>query len=240
MKRKFIILLSILIHVQSCTSNQDSNDLKQKIEEEILKNLFQTDRPLCSEEENAIMVAADTGNYAIVMDYLKNGGDPMLECEGIQGSYSGNKYHKMSSYMNSCDSLEKVKYYLTLDVSKELKDEYLHHYLVLENDEMVQYLISIGAHFDHYLFCFPQGLPRFKKAAELGYNLDWQDPDTGNNLFMNYAWCENEKDAEANIIVLKYLVSEGTRTDLKNIEGKTALDLATNEKIKAYLMSLEK
>ncbi|MFT5819847.1 MAG: ankyrin repeat protein [Crocinitomix sp.] len=239
LKTTYSILLIALICSCSTEQENNTNNLQQDIEENVLDMLFQTDRPSCSDEEYAIMEAADTGNYEVVMQYLKNGGDPMLECEDKHSSPLGYLGDYLSIYMKSCDSMEYVKYYLSLDITQDVKNDFFFSYLILENYEMTTYLVDIGGRFPNTMYCFPDALPRFKKAAELGYDLDWQDPETGNSLFMNYAWCESEKDTDGNIEVLKYLVSQAVQKDLKNNEGKTAIDLATNEKIKAYLQGLE-
>jgi ankyrin repeat protein len=240
MKIKHLFLLLVLASFVSCLSDSEnnSNDLKRKIEEGVLNMLFQTDRP-CSEEENAIMIAVDSGNYEVVMDYLQNGGDPMLECKCNKNSHYGCTYTRLYSYMEHCDTVEYVKYYLSLDISDEIKNDFLLHYLVLKKDEMASHLISIGALLEDNYFCFDTSLPLIKKAIDLGYDINSRDPDSGWTLLMEFAFCETEEYVDCKIEGIAYLISEGALLDLKDNDGKTALDIATNEEIKAYLMSLE-
>jgi ankyrin repeat protein len=235
------IIGTFMICLSSCLTDSEntSNHLQQEIEDGVLENLFQTDRSPCSDEENIIMMAVDTGNYGVVMKYLKNGGDPILECECNKNSHYDCTYTRLSFYMEDCDSIEYVKYYLSLDIPQSVKDEFFHHYLVLENDVMTDYMIEIGAHLDDHYICFPTTLPRITKAIELGYDINSQDSKNGWTLLMQFAFCENEEYVDCKIEGIEYLISQSARLDIKNKEGKTALDIATNEKIKAYLMSLE-
>lgn len=242
MKNRIVLVFFIIMHALSCTSNEDigANDLTEKIEENVLDMIFQADNAApCSIEENIVMMAADSGNYEVVIDYLKNGGDPMLECECEKKSHYDCTNTRLSSYMQVCDSIGYVKYYLNLEIADEIKNEFFDYYLILGSDEMAQYLISIGAQLtDHYI-CFPTTLPRITKAVELGYDINSQDSKNGWTLLMQFAFCENEDYVDCKLEGIEYLISEGALLDLKNNEGKTALDIATNEKIKTYLESLE-
>lgn len=230
-----------MICLSSCLTDSEntSNHLQQEIEDGVLENLFQTDRSPCSDEEFAIMTAAETGNYDVVMEYLKDGGNPMLECEDKHSSTLGYVGKRLYSEMQACDSIEYVKYYLSLEITDEIKADFLHYYLVLEKYEMAQYVISRGAYMMDYYGCFPTTLPRIKKALELGYDINLQDSKNGWTLLMQFAFCGNEEYIDCKIEGIEYLISQGARLDIKNNEGKTVLDIATNEKIKTCLESIE-
>lgn len=55
---------------------------------------------------------------------------------------------------------------------------------------------------------------------------------------MEYAGCPAPDGAEDLINTLKYLIELGSKTDLKNKEGKTAYDMAVNKEVKAFLKTL--
>ncbi|MCC7453464.1 MAG: ankyrin repeat domain-containing protein [Crocinitomix sp.] len=241
MNRKIIFIVLVIINVSSCASNQerDSNNLTQKIEEGVFDKLFNGDRTPCTEEEFAIMAALDTGNYEVVMDYLKNGGNPMLACEDERSSPLGYMANHLSTYMKSCDSMEYVKYYLTLDIPDEERNDFLQFYIMLENQEMVLYLVELGAYLpDVYNNC-TDCIDFFKQAGDMGYDFNRQNPETGNTILMTMAFCFGCDEVKGQLEAIKYLISQGARLDIKNHDGQTALDLATDEKIKAYLMSFE-
>lgn len=242
MNRKIILIVFVIINVSSCASNQerDSNNLTQKIEEGVLDMIFQMDEvPLCTDEENTVMMAADSGNYEVVMAYLKNGGDPMLECKCEKKSNDNCSYPELSLYMLDCDSIRYVKYYLSLNITNKIKNDFFDYYLAIGNDEMSEYLISIGALMTNNYGCFPNSLPRISKAIELGYDINLQDPKNGWTVLMQFAFTSDPEEVDCKVEGIKYLISQGARLDIKNHDGQTALDLATDEKIKAYLMSFE-
>lgn len=232
----------LIVSLITCKTNveSDTHDLQQELEEGVLDMIFQTDNVApCSTEENIIMMAADTGNYEVVIDYLKNGGDPMLECECDKKTHYDCTSTRLSSYMKVCDSIRYVKYYLGLDIEPFLRNDFLQFFIMKDKNELVKYSLSIGAQLPEVYNNCTDCLDFFTKAGELGYDFNVQDPETGNTILMNLSFCYGCEDVTGQLETMEYFVSEGVNIHLKNIEGKTALDLATNEKIKAYLMSLE-
>lgn len=79
-----------------------------------------------------------------------------------------------------------------------------------------------------------------KKLKKYGYNLDYIDPNTGNNLFLDYSMCEprNSKEREMVFAYLKYLHSIGVNEKLKNFKGKSAVELARDSLVREYIKAL--
>jgi ankyrin repeat protein len=71
-----------------------------------------------------------------------------------------------------------------------------------------------------------------------GYDLNWQDPSNGYSLFLEFVGCPSDEDAEGNIELMKYLISEGADINVLTKKGQTALDIAVNDKIIEFLKEL--
>lgn len=87
--------------------------------------------------------------------------------------------------------------------------------------------------------CIPFLEHQYSILDSIGYNYDSQDSD-GNTSFLNLCKCVPEYSDDPDIIVgrLKKLIDRNVNIHHKNKEGKGALDLVKDKKVKAFLDSL--
>jgi hypothetical protein len=207
---------------------------------------FDEEVEICSIEEESMFEATDTGNYLPVREYLANGGDPMLKClDRTRQRYSNTLY---ISVMLS-DSVELIKYYLSFDLTQYVIDQMLMYFIIDENsnDDIVTLLVNKGAHyFDENFFypCYKENIKVYQKLARNGYNFNWRNPKFGGEtILMTLAQCpvnQPDYDSVDKILeIIKFLVDNGAKTDVKNDQGKTILEVAENEKIIEYFKSLD-
>ncbi|MFT5819850.1 MAG: ankyrin repeat protein [Crocinitomix sp.] len=219
---KILFLLLIFVNLASCSQSRSHTNNKGS----------------CTVEEHAIIKSAYDGDYGPVRSYLENGGDPMLECQA-DGTTAMTYYtNSIAIAIQLSDSTELIKYYLNLDISQEVKNDYLQFFLKKRDSELVPYLIEGNAHFPKLMKCCPFCLNDFKFAVEHGYDLNWKDPKSGYSLFLSYVGCPSEEYVEANIEVLQYLIDQGADIHQVSDKGQNALDIAVNEDIIAFLKPL--
>jgi len=134
-----------------------------------------------------------------------------------------------------------VDYYLSFDIPNNIKDEMLDRISYNEEKkDIMRLLIKKGAHITPItkLCCTKTCISTLENLHSIQYDFNWIDPETGNNLFMEYAGCPAPDDPDDLIKTMQYLIELGSKTDLKNKEGKTAYDLAVNKEVKAFLKTL--
>ncbi len=192
----------------------------------------------CTQEERAIIDSLYNGNFEPVTAYLEKGGDPLLECPHAP-PYELSSWRNISIHQGILlfGTEELVKYYLTLEITQDIKNHYLNHYVVLRNAKMTKYLIEQDAHL-YLIGCCPFCLESITFAIDNGYDLNWQDPSNGYSLFLEFAGCPSDEDAGGNIEVMKYLISKGADINVLTKKGQTALDIAENDKIIEFLKEL--
>jgi hypothetical protein len=227
--------------ITSCGSeiNQNSNeenDTKTQIEQGILDMIFGGSK-MCSEEEWQIIEAVDSGEYELLANYLEGGGDPCLSCSVGPNEPAGRESSSLDIHVMSCDSTEFIKYYLTFDIPDDVLSFHFSFIIARRDDELVKYMIDSGAYLDDHSFCFNESLDRIKYVLNLGYDINKQDLESGETLLMRYAWNENEELVDCKLEVLKYLIENGADITLKNHQDKTAVDIASSEKLKTYLQT---
>jgi len=89
-------------------------------------------------------------------------------------------------------------------------------------------LMANDAHLDHPEdTCHLLGMvDTLMKFDSLGYDLNWVSDRTGNNILMDYCSCSKDLGGDDLNEVIRYFVSIGVRTDIKNHEGEMATDIA--------------
>ena len=148
------------------------------------------------------------------------------------------------------DSVELIKYYLSFDLTEYIKNEMLMHLLRIdgENDELIEILIKKGAHYYSdviFQHCYNEDIKIYQKLARNGYDFNWRNPSLGGEtVLMTLAQCPvNAPDydnVDKILEIIKFLVDNGAKTDVKNDQGKTILEVAENEKIIEYFKSIQK
>ena len=114
---------------------------------------------------------------------------------------------------------------------------------VYDNKDIVKLLIDNKAKIVEYVeSCIysKNTLSRYNKFNKVNYNFNWIDPKDGNTILMKYVKCPANENEDELLDLIKYLVKIGVKTDIKNNEGKTAYEIAVNEKVKDYLKKYEK
>lgn len=225
----------------SCSRSSDNavDFIKTVIE----STMDSSDIHTCDEYEEKIMAAADTGNFLAVREYLENGGNPNLKCD-FQKSFINSTGKYLYIYIMLSDSVELIKYYLTLDISDDIKSEFLRYNLLPDgNDEIVQILININAHYVE-TDCFRENIDVYRKLAEFNYDFNWKNPDySGETMLMDLASCScldsSLTSAHEIIEIMKLLIDKGARTDIKKDNGESLLEVATNDSIIEFIKNLK-
>jgi hypothetical protein len=209
---------------------------------------FDEDIEICTIEEESMFEAADTGNYMLIREYLANDGDPMLKC--LDRTRPMNYSYSLYLPIILSDSLELIKYYLSFELSQYIKNEIFLHLLWSESshDELIQILVKKGAQYYSeipFYHCYKENIIVYQKLARNGYDLNWKNPRYGGEtLLFTLAQCSCVEPDYANVEtileIINFLVDNGAKTDVKNDQGKTILEVAENEKIIEYFESIQK
>lgn len=214
---------------------------------EQMKAYLDTNCAPCSEKEQEVLTAALNGQVAPVKAYLENGGHPALKCKSfVKGNLSTipSTEHLYVKIMRS-RSFPMLKCYLDYDVPQLILNDLLLHFIYIggydDYPEFRQLLVDKGGNIN-YLgeSCRIFSIPEIYQLSRYNYDFNRVNPENGNTLLMEFAACPLIVGEEEVIEIINFLISEGARTDIKNKEGKTALDLAKNEIIKEFLIGLEK
>jgi hypothetical protein len=243
-KTTFFIFLHLFFLFLACSRPENN---KNPI---TLSDIFpvQEKIDICTEAEQAMIRAADKGNYQPIWDYLANGGDPMLQCR--DRTRPMNYTYSLYIPIMLSDSLELIKYYLSFELSQYVIDQMLMHIIIDENsnDELITLLVDKGAHyFDENFFypCYKENIKVYQKLARNGYDFNWRNPSLGGEtVLMTLAQCPvnlpDYDNVDKILEIIKFLVDNGAKTDVKNDQGKTILEVAENEKIIEYFKSIQK
>ena len=181
------------------------------------------------------------GDFKEYKRFMQKHPDPeFICCVRNRGINSVN--YSTRSYVLGCEDLEIIKDFFGYSLSQDTKDEFLNSYWTSSKDNIIQFLIDEGAKLERSNYCDSSFLPSLKKMNKLGYDMNYVNPKTGRNLFLDYSMMgyENKKFKGGALAVecLKYLKSIGVDTKLKDAEGKTALEIASDSTIIAYLKSI--
>lgn len=105
----------------------------------------------------------------------------------------------------------------------------------------IKLLLANGAHLDHpeHTCHFLGMVETFMKFDSLGYDFNWVSDRTGNNILMDYCSCSMDFQRDDLGKVLRYFISKGVHTDIKNHEGETAYDIAKRSGVIEVLREAE-
>ena len=105
--------------------------------------------------------------------------------------------------------------------------------LLLQRDARLEFLSTECQDYD---------APRFLLTLDtLGYDFQWTSPTTGNNILMDYCSCAVRPAQLQDEFkeVIRFLVKKGVRTDIKNQQGETAVDIAGRSGVISLLREAE-
>ena len=195
----------------------------------------------CTEKTISELRKIGSGDYVTYKRFMKEHSDPAYKCR-ITNSIIDLQVLSVDTEVIASGNIKIIKDYFTYDLSQETKNEFLEGYWGDDEDELIRFLIKQGAKMERYNFCDDSFLPGLKKLNKLGYDMNYVDPETGRNIFLDYCTMGYEKDnfqgGDCAVECLKYLKSIGVDTKLKNAEGKTAIEIASDSTIIAYLKSI--
>jgi|GEM_PF-6191446 len=181
------------------------------------------------------------GDFAAYKRFMQKHPDPEFNCCILNSGINSVNYNTIG-HVQASQSLEITRDFFNYDLSQDTKNEFLSGYWGSNMDNITKFLIKNDAKLVVPSFIDSTFYPRLKKMKELGYDMNYSDPETGRNLFLDFSAMgyENKKfkDGEYAIECLKYLKSIGVDTKLKDANGKTALEIASDQKIIEYLKSI--
>ncbi|MCB9044454.1 MAG: hypothetical protein R2798_09415 [Chitinophagales bacterium] len=204
--------------------------------------LFLSSCNWCSEKELQVLKATEKGDVEALKIYLENGGDPSLCCWSREGRM-GTQYDLISAVVKS-NSYELLEIYLDYSISSKDLNNLLSGFLWNDaNDSIIELLLKKGAKansFEENCSTIDYVSVIFDRLEKNNYDFNYQDPKTGNTLLMEYCLCPAPNDAKELVETIAYLIKLGAKTDIKNKEGKTAKDLAVNEKVRDFFEEMKK
>lgn len=195
----------------------------------------------CTESDIRKLDKIGSGDYAAYKRFMKKHPDPEFICIVLNSGINAVSPSTKSEVVGS-GNLKIIKDFFTYDLSQKMKNEILESFWGDDEDELVRFLIEQGARLERYNYCAESFLPGLKQLHKLGYDMNYVDPETGRNIFLDYSKMGYEKDnfkgGDCAVECLKYLESIGVDTNIKDAEGKTALEIASDSTIIEYLKSI--
>jgi hypothetical protein len=194
----------------------------------------------CTEDQVKSLELISNGDYDAYRKFMDKYDDPDFSCcEDRSGTIIDRTELALSSYVQPSNSLAIIKDYFKYERSQDEKNYFINGYVDREGDEIIRYLIKEGAKIES-VFATQFTVEGLKKLKRNGYDFDYIDPNTGNNLFLDYCMSEprNSKERENVIECLTYLRSLSVDIKLKNFKGKSAVDLAKDSLMRDYLKTL--
>lgn len=200
----------------------------------------------CNTKELEVLQAAREGDIVTIKKYFEDGGSPILSC--FDGSSGGPlNFSEDDLYYVICKSESEslIKYYLEQELTEEIKNKMFYFFIEEKNKTFIQYFIEkkIG---NNLIFFLAKNCSNIMSReihyvlTENSFNFNYINPENGNTILMEYATCSGDTETEDLLELIKYFISIGVKTNIKNHEGKTAKELAVNQKVKDYLEILEK
>ncbi len=195
----------------------------------------------CSDHTKEEMSKIGDGDFSTYKSFMKKHPDPYYSCCN-RNSIVNSVTHRLENYVIGSNNLEIIKDFFTYNLSQTTKNEFLHSYWTDTTVEITRFLIENTAKLHYYNFCDSSLLHGLKSLHTLGYDMNYVDPKSGRNLFLDFSAIGYEKevfkDGECAVECLKYLKSIGVDSKLKDADGKTALELASDPIIIDYLKGL--
>ncbi len=176
------------------------------------------------------MLSAITfGDTAVLDAYLKTSTTYDFACRRHDDYLRAGE--SLTWEMKETKHLSILRNYLRYPIPASTKDEFLYWRMHETSDSpFLQLLLHHDAHLEYFSTeCQDYKAPRFLMTLDtLGYDFQWISPKTGNNVLMDYCACtERPKLSQADFKeVIRFLVDKRVRTDIKNLQGETAIEIA--------------
>lgn len=185
--------------------------------------------PPCTELESEIVSAVVSGDTIVLAEYLE--GSITFDCscrEHIDFLREGNR---LSRLVLDTKHVPILRTYLRYPIPTDIKNDMLWSISgrrAPEGLQAIKMLLANDAHLDHpdhkcYLL---KMVDTFMKFDSLGYDFNWVSDRTGKNIVMDYCSCSLDFQRDDLGEVLRYFVGLGIRTDIKNLQGETAIEIA--------------
>lgn len=196
----------------------------------------------CSKDVINSLELIGEGDNKVYQKFMDKYKDPnFCCCEEHSGLIIDRSELCLENFVLSSNSIEITKDYFKFNLSQVVKNKFLNGYVNSDSDEIIKFLIGEDAKLETVYFTFHlSSVESLKKLHKYGYDFNYIDPNSGNNFFLDYSMCapKNSQDHENVIECLKYLNSIGVDIKSKNLEGKTAIDLAPDSLVREYLKTL--
>lgn len=182
------------------------------------------------------------GDFAAYKNFMQKHPDPEYKC-CVTNSVINSEVHKLKNAVRSSLDIEIITDFFSYNLSQDTKNDFLNVYWTgSKHEEITRFLINQGCKIKYTNYCDSTFLEGLKKINKLGYDMNYIDPKYGTNLFLDFSAIGYEqkvfKDGECAVECLKYLKSIGVDTKLKDADGKTALELASDPIIIDYLKGI--
>lgn len=189
---------------------------------------WQYDRP-CTQEEVDVLYAIALGDTLVLDTYLKAHGIYDFECRDHDDFLRGGD--SMVRQLRQTKHASIYRTYFKYPLPQAIKDELLYWRMNMTSEnELLRILLRHGAKLEYFSTeCQDSKALRFLRTLDtLSYDFQWISPTTGNNILMDYCACTDRpaQFQEEFKEMVRFLVKKGVRTDIKNHQGETAIDIA--------------
>lgn len=196
----------------------------------------------CSEDTKEELRKIGDGDISTYKSFMKKHSDPYYSCCN-RNSIINSVIYSLDNFVIGSDNLEIITDFFSYNLSQKTKNDFLMGYCFGSNDEVTRFLIEQGCKLKYPASCDSSNLSVLKKLHKFGYDMNYIDPKYGTNLFLDYSAIGygnalEDGEGECAVECLKYLKSIGVDTKLKDADGKTALELASDPIIIDYLKGI--
>lgn len=226
--------IGLLVFGISCCIPKSPPDLTQV--NEVMENQLNNIWVSCSSEDLDLLEQVRKGDLEALKKLLDQHG-PDFYCSGQGGQDLG-------VIVLDSENSELVEYYLAKKPSKLTMDMFFLNYLqpdsvYVQNPnklKLFKLVLKSGARFPPNPFEIDTNL--IKTAIKYGYDLTQFDEDGNNDICLLAMIYSNRMNEYFGVACDKidFYQSQGLKIKHKNNEGKTAIDLVENRKLKAYLI----
>jgi hypothetical protein len=199
--------------------------------------------PPCTKLESEVLSAVVSGDTLVLAEYLEGSSTYDFHCrEHVDALREGERLSRMVQYTKHTPIL---RTYLRYPIPTDTKNAMLwgiSGHATSEGMNAIKMLLAHDAHLDHpdHRCHLLEMVDTFMKFDSLGYDFNWVSDRTGNNILMDYCSCSEDFQRDDLGKVLRYFVSLGVRTDIKNHDGETAYDIANRSGVIEVLREAEK